>query len=169
MELVRNQRGLGLLELIVAISLLAVVLMGATSIFLSMKKTGSSFYATESSLMEAVLAANEEMVQKITVSNSAVPDSTVAPPNSKITIKVDEANTPANTADDVTYVYALDGRHLTRKIGAGAAVVIAKDITSLTFAPTGSNTITIDLEVQPAGGGKEHIKTTATARGRSSR
>lgn len=119
--------------------------------------------------MEAVLAANEEMVQKITVSNSAVPDSTVAPPNSKITIKVDEANTPANTADDVTYVYALDGRHLTRKIGAGAAVVIAKDITSLTFAPTGSNTITIDLEVQPAGGGKEHIKTTATARGRSSR
>ncbi len=168
MELARNQRGLGLLELIVAMSLLAAVLMGATSIFLSLKKTGSSFYATESSLMEAVLAANEEMVQKITVSNSAVPDSTVTPANSKITVKVDEANTPTNTTDDITYVYALSGKNLTRKIGEGTAVVIAKDITALTFTPDGSNTIAIEMKVQPVGGPQENIKTTVIARGRSS-
>lgn len=168
MELARNQRGLGLLELIVAMSLLAAVLMGATSIFLSIKKTGSSFYATESSLMEAVLAANEEMVQKITVSNSAVPDSTVTPKNSKITVKVDEAGTPTDATDDKTYEYALSGKNLTRKIGTGTAVVIAKDITALKFTRDGSNTIVIEMKVQPTGGPQENIKTTVIARGRSS-
>ncbi len=175
MELKKKQ-GLSLLELVVAMTLLAVVLFTATALFTSTRRGFLNFETSETSLMQTVRGTFSEMVNRIEAANQVT-----IPDPASIVIRVDDDDTPEDSSGDMLYTYSLVGTQILYSSQDGtagvpsASEVVASDVTSLSFAYQTSggndvpNAVVIDLVVQPAmpaGAPKETLHTTVTIRGR---
>jgi len=136
-------RGMTLIDILVAMILFTVVILGASNLLISLEKLSSNFVKNEASLMGTALGAFEDIVGKITVSNQvSIPATTVTPnpnpataPYNSIEIRVAPANLPATSihTNDTIHYYWQDGTQLKykSKIGPAAAsadTVFARDI-----------------------------------------
>ncbi|HNX68677.1 MAG TPA: hypothetical protein PLL75_01635 [Candidatus Omnitrophota bacterium] len=175
-----NESGLGLFELIVATTLLAVVGFTATALLLHYNRAFFNFTKDEASLANTVYGAVEEIVHRVAIANRI----TVNPTN--LVAFVDENATPtfSDPADDTAYNYQfvdMTSKYLictkTRlSDGTQEQRTVATDLQSLVFTlhPGVPNIVTIKLTARARneegvkGGPSEVIETTVVARQRSS-
>lgn len=178
----RPDEGFTLLELVIAISLSAVVLLAASNLLVNFGKFSANVVKSESSLMGTALGSFEEMCATITRANQVtIPATNFAAPS--IDVRVSEAGSGASSVhtNDVFHTYWMTGGKLYYKnnIGApppaaGAGTVIAGDINLLSFTRPDAdlNKVTVTLGAQAASGAKgatskEHLVTTVIMRSRS--
>ncbi|MFH0985768.1 MAG: prepilin-type N-terminal cleavage/methylation domain-containing protein [Candidatus Omnitrophota bacterium] len=188
-----SHKGFTLLEIIMTIAIGAVVLISAADLLINFANYTSNVIKAESSLMDTSLGAFEEIVDNISRANSTalgseIPIADPSTPfpagcalnNTCIQVRVDTnavIKTPSVYSDDIVYSYYLSaGAIIYRAIGAGAGVVIARNVTTLTFSrpvavPVPQNAILIIIEGQAQSGAtggvvKEHLETTVFLRSR---
>ncbi len=182
-RLKRSEGGFTLIELVIALALVAVVLISASNLLINFGRFSASVVKSEASLMGTTLGAFEEIVSRITAANEVtIPAANFSAPS--IDIRISPAGAPANSshASDVYHTYWKNGNQIQYKTntgsapayGSGVGTVIATEITSLSFTRPGTdkNTINVILEAQSASGptnstSKEHLETTVVMRSRS--
>jgi len=178
-------QGLTLIELIVAVTLSAVVFLAASSILVNFGKFSTNVIKSESSLMGSALGTFEQIVGDITDANTVVfPASNYPAPS--IDIRLSQAGSGASSSHstDVYHTYWLNtGKIYYSTLGnntppSGSGAAIAGDITALNFAYAKDssnvdilNNIQVTLEAQAASGPQnqnsmEHLETTAVMRSR---
>lgn len=171
-RLKRPQAGFTLLELVIAMTLAAVVLLSATNLMVHFGKFSANTVKAEASLMGSAMGTFEEIAARISGGNQA----TITAGGSSIQIRVDTNGTPSDYTNDTLYTYWLNGTNLMRTgvTGDSSGKIIANDISSLSFVQDGTfkNRITVTLEAQAASGAtgaksKEHLETTVTMQARS--
>ncbi len=178
----RDENGVTLLELLIAITLFTVLLLAASNLMISFGRISSNFIRNEASLMGTALGAFEDIVGKITISNlvtipatTVVPNPVKVPPDNSIEIRVAPAG--AATSDhlnDTIHYYWQNGSQLMYKskigvLAASADSVIAGDIVTVSFTPVAGSTNQVDVQIvtKPTEGPRETLRTIAVARSRS--
>ncbi len=180
-----SNKGFTLLELIITIAMGAVVLVSAADLLINFANFSSNVIKAESSLMDTSLGAFEDIVYNISRANKTAlgSETAISVPNtpfpggcsstSCIQVRVEEAatGTPSDYSDDTVYTYWFSGGAIYRAIGTGAGVVIARNVTTLTFSRPGTvqNTILVAIEGQAQSGAtggvvREHLETTVISR-----
>lgn len=101
----RLKKGMTLLELLIAMALLAMVLMTASVLLISFQKFYSGFMQKQENLGDVSLAALEEIVAKVTVANNVAINGIWPVPLTGKPIKhslcvTDNRGTPTDTSDD---------------------------------------------------------------------
>lgn len=164
------KKGMSLIELLIAITLLTTVLATASSLLASFRKFYRDFIETQNDIGEVVLTAFEEISNRLLISNEVTITA-----GTKIDIMADTSDTPADFADDTKYTYRRDTADNTIKYSKddGTEKVIARNVAALTFElqPTGDsalNRVKMKISIRPQEGGQEReFETTITTRGRS--
>lgn len=181
-----SNKGFTLLELIITIAMGAVVLLSAADLLINFAKFTSNVVKAESSLMDTSLGAFEDIVYNISRANKTAlgSETAISVPNtpfpggcsstSCIQVRTDTGavvKTPSDYSDDTVYTYWFSGGAIYRAIGTGAGVVIARNVTTLTFSRPGTvqNTILVAIEGQAQSGAtggvvREHLETTVISR-----
>lgn len=168
----RSKKGLTLLELLVAITLLTTVILTASTLLISFKKFYFDFIQRQSDIGEVTLAVLEEMVNRVTVANNVSITG-----SSRIAIRVDNTD-PSDPDDDTIHTYWKTGDTIKykSKVGSnpeGPARTIAQNIGLLNFElqPGGDpvlNWVKIAIGILPPGGGEQQdFETTVVTRARS--
>lgn len=172
----KNNQGLSLLEIIVAITLLSVVLFTVSSLMISSRGSFLNFEKAETSLATTIYGTYEEIINNATASNQITIYSNITTPEVKATsgpkirIRVNVTD-PGDFTEDKIHTYWQDGTQIkyTLQIGSAAAsapVVVAEDVTSLSFTTVAKNTIKINLTAYPTtpGAPQENLETTIIVR-----
>ena len=165
-----KKKGLTLLELIVAITLLTTVLLTASTLLISFKNFYVNFIQSQAEVGEVSLAVQEEMVERIKFANWLTVTA-----GSRIDISVDNTD-PASPDDDTTYTYWLEGNEIRYRMRVGDNApgperVIARDIVNLNFDlhpndASAFNMVRIEIGIQPEGSRQENFATIIATRGR---
>ncbi len=189
-RLIKSERGVTLLDLIISIVIATLVFFAATRLLMNFGNFSYNFVKAETSLTGTAVGAFEDISGKITAANKVVirSDAATAPMDallapfpltssadgSCIQIRVDTPNTAADYTDDTVYTYWFSGGQLFKTIGAAPGSVIAKDLVSLSFQEdaTNKNKIQVNFEAKAKSGSlnqnsTEKIQTTAIMRSRS--
>lgn len=180
-RLKRFSRGLSLLELIIAIVLFSVVLVGASSLLVSFGKFSFLTVKSDAALIGTALGTFEEIASRVRAGNKVRIRGTTTNPKHILKVRIDIPNTPANPNDDTVYKYWIDGTQLKYKSKVESIDatgddddetewrVIAKDITyfDFYFLDGTTNKIKLIMRTVAADGSKETLETTAVLRSRS--
>lgn len=161
----KSKKALTLLELLIAITLLTVVLLTASTLLISFKKFYFDFVKRQAEVGEVSLGVLEEIVNRIKVANKISISSPTA-----IYIYVDNTD-PASSADDTTYLYYQSGstiryRYKIDDQSWSSKKTIAQHIGLLNFElqPTADpafNQVKVTIGVIPSSGTQQNFETTA--------
>jgi prepilin-type N-terminal cleavage/methylation domain-containing protein len=178
----RLKKGLSLLELIIAITILSVVLMTASSILISFKKFYFDFTDKQNQTGEVYLGTLEEIVSRIKTANRVTVSTTIPPApvagvsyNSTINMYIDEndPHTADNYADDTLCSYEWNGqpnvdgniqRSITPAGGATNTQTIAYHITYFVGTALSVNQISVRIDIKPSNGAIETFTAISSAR-----
>lgn len=187
----KNNSGVTLMELLIAMVLFALIMASATSIFITLKGLYQRYTTSETSLATTSLVAFGEMARWITTANEvticagAPPAACVNQPAGswpRIQLRVDRqrplAPTPGNIADDTTYTYWLGAGNTLRVMATGVGAfpeqTVATGVQALSFSfvdypdvdpASHLNRVKISLTTtQATGGAMERLETTVVAR-----
>lgn len=180
--MVKSSKGLSLLELIIAILLLSVVLMTASTLLITFKKFYFDFTEKQNEVGEIYLGTLEEIVTRIRSANRVSVVSTV-PANpitntayiSTITMYIDEnsPHTAENYADDTRYFYSWSGRYnvdgdirrsITPPGGTPDTKYIAYHISCFKATLAPRNQVVVRLDIKPSGSAVQTFYSTVEAR-----
>jgi prepilin-type N-terminal cleavage/methylation domain-containing protein len=170
--MVIKRKGLTLIELIVAMTMLSVVILTSSAVLINFKKFYKGFSDKQAVVGEVSLAFLEDITNKVFLANELTinPPDTPGPSGSSIAIRVDNSD-PSSTADDTVYTYWYSGTEIQRKSTnpTSGPTTVAKDVSSLKFetqpaAGPSPNYLKITVEIRIAGGGTEKFETNIVAR-----
>ena len=182
--MVKLSKGLSLLELIIAITLLSVVLMTASTLLISFKKFYFDFTEKQNQVGEIYLGTLEEIITR-TRSANRVSATTTLPAipvtetayNSTITMYIDEnsPHTADNYTDDTQYYYVWNGQYntdgniqrtITPAGGSATTKYIAYHVTCFkgTIVPNNQVVIRIDIKLKLSSDAIETFSSIAEAR-----
>jgi len=157
----RFKKGLTLLELLIAITLLTVVFLTAATLLSSFNKFYFDFVRRESDIADISLGVLEEIGNRIRVANRITITSNAA--SVDITVFVDNG-TPDNPADDSMHEYLWTQSDGTIRYTATNPAVpwrtIAYYISAFSAALLPGNTVEINITISPSGGAAQSFKTT---------
>jgi len=180
--MVKLSKGLSLLELIIAITLLSVVLMTASSLLISFNKFYFDFTQKQNQVGEIYLGTLEEIIYRTRSANrvsvtTTLPVNPVAGTtyNSTITMYIDENNphTADNYTDDARYYYLWNGqfnvdgniqRSITPAGGSTTTTYIAYHVTCFNGTVVPNNQVVIRIDIKPSNGAIETFSSIAEAR-----
>lgn len=180
--MVKSSKGLSLLELIIAITLLSVVLMTTSILLINFKKFYFDFTEKQNQIGEIYLGTLEEIITRTRSANRVSVTTTLpadpaagAAYNSTITMYIDENNphTADNYTDDARYHYLWNGqfnadgniqRDITPAGGSATTACIAYHVTYFkgTLAP--NNQVVIRIDVKPSDGAIHTFSSIVSAR-----
>lgn len=179
---VGKKKALSLLELIIAITLLSVVLMTASSLLISFKKFYFDFAEKQNQVGEIYLGTLEEIVNRTRAANRisvfnnipAVPQAGLTY-TSSIDMYIDEnsPHTADNFTDDTRYIYLWIGKpdvdgNIRREIkpasGASVFTFIAYHVTYFKGTLVPNNQILVRMDIKPSSGAIETFSSIIEAR-----
>jgi type II secretory pathway pseudopilin PulG len=160
----KKVRGLTLLELLIAITILTGVLLTASAVLSSFKKYYFDFVQRESDIQDVSMGVLEEMGNRIKVANRIT--ITANADLTDITVFVD-AGTPGDPADDSMHEYLWTKADETIRYSAANPTVspktIAKNISAFSAALLPDNTVEMDITVSPDAGAAQTFKSIVVA------
>ena len=161
-----GKKGLTLLELLIAITILTGVLLTASAILGSFKKYYFDFVQRQSDIQDVSMGVLEEMGNRIKASNRIT--ITTNADSVDITVFVDNG-TPEDPADDSMHKYLWTKADGTIKYSATNPAVpettIAKNISAFSAVLLPENIIEMNITVSPRAGAPQSFKKTAVMYG----
>ncbi len=180
--MVKSSKGLSLLELLIAITLLSVVLMTASTLLISFKKFYFDFTERQNQVGEIYLGTLEEIITRTRSANrvsvaTTLPATPVvgAAYTSSITMYIDEnsPHTADNYTDDTRYIYLWSGRYnqsgdirrsITPPGGSATTKYIAYHVTYFKGTVVPNNQVVIRIDIKPSSGAIQTFSSIVEAR-----